>query len=93
MSGRGAVEEVLVLGDRAGQDHEVDLPVVIDGDDTDHSDRLLVADEQHSSEGDLRRVAPVGQQSPSVAVVVLRIEVGDDIDLDFHQRTTLLAHR
>src|SRR5581483_5177227 len=83
-SGHGAVEEVAVLLDRAGEDREVDLAVVVDGDDSDDRGCLSVAGEQHRTGPYALRGAGIGQRRPAQAVVVLGIEISDEVEV-FHR--------
>ena len=60
-----------VLADRARQDLEVHLPVVVDGNDTHDRDGLGVADQQHRADSDHLGIAGIGEKSPAEAIIIL----------------------
>ena len=81
--GDGSVEEMTVLGDRAGEDREVDLSVVVDGDDADYGACLAVAGEEHRSGPDAVGGDSVSESGPAQTLVVLGVQVGYEIEV-FH---------
>lgn len=83
-SRRCVVEKVTVLGDRTGKDHEVDLTVVIDSHNPHNGDRLGVSGQQHATYCDTRWITGGREKAPSVPVVVLRVQVGGEVDFWFH---------
>jgi hypothetical protein len=78
------VEQVAVLGDRARKDHEVDLTVVIDGHDAHDGHRLRVPCQQHSSDLYMRRLVRISKQTPTMPLVILRVQVSEQVDLKTH---------
>lgn len=57
------------------------LAVVVDGHDPDQGNRLRVAGDQYRSDLHRRGLACVGEHRPAVAVVVLSVQVGYEVDL------------
>ena len=69
-------EEVTVLGNRSGEDGEVDLTIVIDGDHPDHRSCLAVAGKEPGPEADTVGSDRIGEGRPAETFVVLGVQVG-----------------
>lgn len=72
-------EEVAVLGNRSGEDGEVDLTVVIDGDHPDHCSCLAVAGKEHGPGTDTVGSDGIGEGRPAETFVVLGVQVDFEI--------------
>ncbi|MFN0089284.1 MAG: hypothetical protein ACKVWR_03295 [Acidimicrobiales bacterium] len=59
------------------------LTVVVDGHDAHDRTRLLVADQEHRPDDDLRGLRGVGQSRLTEAIVIHGVEVGDQIECSF----------
>ena len=64
----------------------MDLTITVDSDDAHHCPCLLTASDQCRSRSDLARVDSLAERRPAEAVVVLRVQVGDDVDHRVHDR-------
>ena len=62
----------------------MDLTIAVDSDDAHRCPRLLIASDQCRSQSDLAQLDSVAERRPTEAVVVLRVQVGDDVDHPLH---------
>lgn len=62
----------------------MDLTIAVDSDDAHRCPRLLTASDQCRSRSDFARVDSLAERRPAEAVVVLRVQVGDDVDHRAH---------
>lgn len=62
----------------------MDLTIAVESDDVHRCPRLLIASDQCRAGSDLARVEGLAERRPAEAVVVLRVQVGDDVDHRVH---------
>lgn len=62
----------------------MDLTIAVNGDDAHRCPRLLIASDRCRSRSDLARIDSLAERRPAEAVVVLRVQVGDDVDHRVH---------
>src|SRR5215211_8396127 len=74
-----AAQQMTVLRDRARQDREMNLTIVVDGDDAHDCPPLAIPGEEHGAGPYASRFAGVRKDGPPQAVVVLIVQISNEI--------------
>ena len=77
----GPAEEMAVLLDRARQDREMDLAVVINSHDSHDRPALGVTRKQHDARTYAIRVPSVSDDGPRQSIVVLGVQISYEVNL------------